>query len=254
MLHRPSFARQIGLAALVAAALACDTGGTAKPPTDAASGQVPIDAAARDAASIAVDAAASADVAARAEAAASADVAARADAGADLAAPAPRMDAAREAALSIDGAADVARAGADAAVDAVPSSLGDVRPSADALVLLAETAGFYSGDWGAMVLRVEGNVVRGTYTHDQGTLVGAFRDGVLYAWWSEVPSRLPPNDAGECEFRFLRKDGRVYIDGRWRYGTADGWREDWDIGQVDGQPPADLVTRFGDAAAFKAHP
>lgn len=125
----------------------------------------------------------------------------------------------------------------------------------DAAVLASEVVGFYSGDWGDMVLKQVGNEIWGAYTHDQGTLVGTFQAGVLVGWWSEVPSRLPTNDAGEVEFRFGRKsDGTIFFDGRWKYGSAEAWRENWDIAQVKLTPPSLLVDRFNDVAAFKRHP
>jgi hypothetical protein len=171
-------------------------------------------------------------------------------AAADVAAPRDTAVAA-EAAVAADVAV-VSKPDAGVSVDALSP---DLKPAADAPVAVAEALGFYSGDWGAMVLRMVGSEVHGTYSHDQGTIVGTFREGVLYAWWAEVPSREPTNDAGECEFRFIRKStGRVAIDGRWRYGTQGDWREDWDIDQVDGMPPAELVARFMDASAFRKHP
>lgn len=137
------------------------------------------------------------------------------------------------------------KAGATAAGDAA---------SGDAALTAAEVVGYYAGDWGDMVLREMNGEIWGAYTHDMGTIIGTFQNGVLVGWWSEVQSRLPNMDAGEVEFRFGLKNGQVFIDGRWKYGTAEAWREDWDIGLVKMPEPAALVARFNDPGAFRRHP
>lgn len=136
---------------------------------------------------------------------------------------------------------------------------GDITGNTDAAqgdagLAITEVVGFYSGDWGDMVLKEVNGEIWGAYTHDTGTIVGTFSNGVLAGWWSEVPSRLPPNDAGEVEFRFTRRNGEVFIDGRWKYGAAEAWRENWDIGLVKTTPPPALVARFADSTVFKRHP
>ncbi len=124
----------------------------------------------------------------------------------------------------------------------------------DAPIAPNEVAGYYSGQWGDMVLRLVGDEIWGAYTHDQGTIIGRYVDGVLVGWWSEFPSRLPTADAGEVEFRFTRVGNVVRMDGRWRYGTEQAWREDWDIDQVNAPPPSELSLRFATPAVFIRHP
>ena len=138
-------------------------------------------------------------------------------------------------------------------LDAAASGSADAGHG-DAGLALSEIVGYYAGDWGDMVLKEVNGEIWGAYTHDDGTIVGTFTNGVLVGWWSEVPSRLPTNDAGEVEFRFTRRNGEVFIDGRWKYGVADAWREDWDIGLVKMTSPPALVARFADTTAFKRHP
>jgi hypothetical protein len=138
------------------------------------------------------------------------------------------------------------------AVAVVDASSKDA--SGDAPLAPGEVVGYYSGQWGNMVLRLVGDEIWGAYTHDQGTIVGRYVDGVLVGWWSEVPSRLPTADAGDVEFRFTRVGNVVRMDGRWRYGTEQAWREDWDIDQVNAAPPADLLQRFDTPAVFIRHP
>jgi len=113
-------------------------------------------------------------------------------------------------------------------------------------------SGYWSGDWGRLVLAEDG---RGAYDHDDGTVMGAMQGDTFVGWWCEVPSRAPDQDAGEVELRFVEAaDGTTSIDGRWRYGTDGGWREDWDLTWDVGEPPAELVARFDDPSAFCAHP
>jgi hypothetical protein len=121
-------------------------------------------------------------------------------------------------------------------------------------------AGYWTGDWGDLVMHVVGDEMWGAYTHDEGTVRGRFANGVFTGWWAEVPSRLPTSDAGEVEFTFIVNPdaGGMGIDGRWRYGDATNepaWRENWDLAihSADAEPAA-LVARFADTAAFVAHP
>jgi hypothetical protein len=127
-------------------------------------------------------------------------------------------------------------------------------PGAQAVV------GFWTGDWGDLVMRVVGDEMWGAYSHDEGTVRGHFANGVFTGWWAEVPSRMPNSDAGEVEFTFITNPngGGMGIDGRWRYGDTTNepaWRENWDLSIHSGDPePAALTARFANASAFIAHP
>jgi|GEM_PF-7039836 len=161
-----------------------------------------------------------------------------------------QVDAAQASPVDARQSADTAvLADAASAVDASPKDAGG-----DAPIAASEVVGYYSGQWGNMVLRMVGEEIWGAYTHDQGTIVGRYVDGVFVGWWSESPSRLPNADAGDVEFRFIRVGNVVRMDGRWRYGSMEAWREDWDIGQVSAEPPADLLSRFDTPALFIRHP
>ncbi len=126
----------------------------------------------------------------------------------------------------------------------------------DTDISVGEILGFYSGDWGDMVLRHVGDEIWGAYAWDTGTIVGSIQGDALVGWWSETPSREPTSDAGDVEFRWTRDDaGNILLDGRWRYGTEEAWHEDWDISLVtDRDPPQELVERFDDESAFRRHP
>ncbi len=119
----------------------------------------------------------------------------------------------------------------------------------------AAIEGHWAGDWGNMVLRRIGTEYWGAYTHDQGTVVmRSDPDGVFRGWWSEAP-RQSSSDSGEMEFRFSWSDtGVLMLDGRWKYGVDDSWREDWDLQHADPPEPQELVDRFNDATVFVRHP
>jgi hypothetical protein len=116
-----------------------------------------------------------------------------------------------------------------------------------------DVVGFYSGDWGDMLLQPVGDEVWGTYVYDQGTVVLRVEGGAMVGWWSEVPSRMPSGDAGRVEFRWQRTAlGVIHLDGRWMYGAEQAtWSENWDLDLVTGrEAPVELVQRFSDPSLF----
>jgi hypothetical protein len=119
----------------------------------------------------------------------------------------------------------------------------------------SELAGHWKSDsWGDMVFRFEApNTMRGAYTHDDGTVLGTYSNGIFRGWWTEVTSRQPDADAGEVEFRFVRNaDGTLTIDGRWCYGHTHEWHDDWDMNKSPDSAPAALVNRLDDKSAYPA--
>jgi hypothetical protein len=134
-------------------------------------------------------------------------------------------------------------------------SQSSVAAPPNAGVTTEEIVGHWYSVWGDQLMRVVGNEIRGTYSHDEGTVVVRWdSDGVLRGWWCEVPSRAPAGDAGEVEYRFTKANGVVKVDGRWRYGVTGSWSEDWDLDHVTTRPPAELTDRFNNPAAFCRHP
>lgn len=118
-----------------------------------------------------------------------------------------------------------------------------------------QVVGYWSGDWGQLVFRQEGDKLLATYNHDEGTIAGILVGDKLVGWWCEAPSRTPDSDAGEVEMKFItRPDGTRAIDGRWRYGTAGEWQENWDINFANEAAPEALVARFSNVEAFCAKP
>ncbi len=113
----------------------------------------------------------------------------------------------------------------------------------------SDVTGFWSGDWGDLVLRVEGTKVIATYAYDQSEIVGTLSGRRITGWWCEVPTRKGPTDSGPVQFDFIgdpRTSGR--IDGRWQYASAGAdaqWSEDWDISAKSAEPPPqELVDRL----------
>ncbi len=123
-------------------------------------------------------------------------------------------------------------------------------------LFVRDILGFYSGDWGDLLLRQMGDEIWGVYAYEEGSIVGRIEGDELHGWWSEVPSRMPTNDAGEVEFRWsIGASGMIALDGRWRYGDNGAWNEDWDINLVtDRGPLPELVERFSDPTRFPREP
>ena len=111
-----------------------------------------------------------------------------------------------------------------------------------------------SEDFGVVVFRRIDGQIRGSYRYDGGTIVGTVAEGVFTGWWCEAPARQPPQQAGDVEFRLAdTPDGRL-LDGRWRYGTDEAYKESWDSRRVEVPEPADLAARFTDSPSFCPHP
>jgi hypothetical protein len=137
---------------------------------------------------------------------------------------------------------------------AAPAAGGGATPAGPPAPTRQEIQGHWSGHWGRLVLKEVNGQIRGVYSHDQGTIVGSYQEGVLRGWWCEAPSRKPSGDAGDVEFRFVKDAGGLRFDGRWRYGTTGGFNEDWDLKWTNEPIPPDLLARFNDPSAFCPHP
>ncbi len=90
----------------------------------------------------------------------------------------------------------------------------------------ADFGGAWNSAWGRIVLQFVGRKATGTFAHKNGTLEGELSvDGkTLTGWWTQAPSRQPPNAAGAFSFR-LAPDGRSFS-GEWKYGR-DGSGGAW---------------------------
>ena len=119
-----------------------------------------------------------------------------------------------------------------------------------------KVVGVWNSDaFGLVVFRATADGVRGVYRERQGTFVGAISpDGVLRGWWCEALTRVPPDDAGEVEWRLVASDDGDLALSNWRYGVQEAARGGWDLRKVGGPEPPDLAPRFDDAATFCRHP
>ena len=93
-------------------------------------------------------------------------------------------------------------------------------------------AGEWQTNWGDMTLTQNGAKVSGTYTYDNGKISGTVSGNILTGTWSEAPSYVPPDDAGEIEF-VMSADGKSFT-GKWRYGSEGSWGN-WEGGTRDTQ-------------------
>lgn len=116
---------------------------------------------------------------------------------------------------------------------------------------VAPLMGYYTGDWGQLVLRHVGDEVWGAYTHDAGGVRGTlFADGHFEGVWCEDPSRAGDQDAGLVRFDFTMNAGVPTIDGTWGYGNATPTNGDWDVVLSKEPAPAELDARFADTTRF----
>lgn len=95
--------------------------------------------------------------------------------------------------------------------------------------------------------------MRGVYRYHDGSITGAVRDGVLYGWWTEAPTRRPRLEAGRFEWRLLDTDRGEVIAGSWSYGH-ERLQPGWDLEEIGGTAPPDLRKRFAQLSAFRADP
>ncbi|HOG45926.1 MAG TPA: hypothetical protein PLJ35_21260 [Anaerolineae bacterium] len=97
-------------------------------------------------------------------------------------------------------------------------------------------AGTWDSTYGLMTLTVSGNKVSGSYEYREGKIEATLSaDGrTMEGWWTELPSRQPPGDAGRMTFALLA-DGT--IDGQWWFGK-DGDGGEW-IGTRVAAPGSD---------------
>lgn len=88
--------------------------------------------------------------------------------------------------------------------------------------------GEWQTNWGKMYIIQEGNIVTGTYEHDEGRIAGTVVGNKFIGTWSEAPSYAPDHDAGDMELE-MSADGETFT-GKWRYGSSGAWGE-WEGGK-----------------------
>jgi hypothetical protein len=114
--------------------------------------------------------------------------------------------------------------------------------------------GYWYSNWGDIYFRRVGDQLWGVYSHDRGALVCDQVGADLRCWWSELPSRQPPNDAGEADFRIVEDRGQIRLDSRWRYGADGPWNFDWQLIRAEVGKQPELEARFATPTEFVSHP
>jgi hypothetical protein len=110
-----------------------------------------------------------------------------------------------------------------------------------------------SDAFGVTVFREVDGEIHGLYRLGGGGIVGTVSNGAFRGWWCEGPTRQPPDDAGEVEWRLLEASNGDFLAGQWRYGTEESFRGGWDLRRVGGPVPADVAPRFEDPSTFRRH-
>src|SRR3954468_11676458 len=82
--------------------------------------------------------------------------------------------------------------------------------------------GTWSSTFGDMTLTESGSTVEGTYTYDQGHLVGDVSGRTLVGRWDEAPTRTGPTDAGPMELTLQATDLKSFV-GQWRHDGDTDW-------------------------------
>ncbi len=86
----------------------------------------------------------------------------------------------------------------------------------------------------------------GTYTHDDGQITGTVDGATLTGRWTEAPTRLPPQDAGDLQLT-MNADCTA-LSGFWRYGDKGHDKDGEWAGKRVGPPPTGGGTDDGGSA------
>jgi hypothetical protein len=79
--------------------------------------------------------------------------------------------------------------------------------------------------------QVESNIT-GSYDWDSGriSIRQSKTSGLAIGTWSESPTYMPPNDAGDIEIQ-QSQDGNSFV-GKWRYGSSGDWIGEWNGARI----------------------
>ena len=128
--------------------------------------------------------------------------------------------------------------------------------------------GVYNSDaYGTLVLRCHGEGprhkvrecgprdrrMRGVYRYHDGTLTGEVVGGVFRGWWTQGPTHRSRHDSGRVELRLVKTSDGPLIAGDWSYRYGE-FEPGWDLVEIGGDPPLDLVRRLDDPRTFREDP
>ena len=123
------------------------------------------------------------------------------------------------------------------------------KVSPDDLVKISprDLEGLWTSDaFGPTAFRHVDGEILGALRLARGTVVARItKDGILRGTWCEQPTRHPPDDRGQVQWRMTRSGGSGKLIGRWRYGASGAFHGGWDLTKVGGRGAR--TTRCGPA-------
>jgi Protein of unknown function (DUF4239) len=96
-------------------------------------------------------------------------------------------------------------------------------------------------------------LLRGVYRYYDGAVTGEIVDGEFRGWWTQRPTRCKENDAGRLKLRLLNTSDGPLIAGSWSY-LYGKYEPGWDLEEIGGGRPPDLVERLNDPETFVEKP
>jgi hypothetical protein len=96
--------------------------------------------------------------------------------------------------------------------------------------------------------------MRGVYRYYDGTVTGEVVDDVFRGWWTQVPTRCEHDDAGRIKLRLFNTSDGPPIVGSWSYLHEKPFYPGWDLEELGGARPPDLVKRLNDPKTFIEDP
>ena len=93
--------------------------------------------------------------------------------------------------------------------------------------------------------------MRGVFRSYDGTLTGEVVDGVFQGWWTQAPKRNRGlYYSGPLELRLVDTSDGPLVVGRWGYRNGKPEKPGWDLTEIGGATPPDLMRRLNDPATF----
>ena len=96
--------------------------------------------------------------------------------------------------------------------------------------------------------------MRGVYRYADGTVTGEVVDDVFRGWWTQDPSHRKHDDAGCFRLRLFNTSDGPPIVGSWSYRHEEPLEPGWDLEELGGARPPDLVKRLKDPKTFIEDP
>ena len=141
----------------------------------------------------------------------------------------------------------------DLAIYWAASEPREIRPGDLAAISARDLEGLWASPaFGPVVFREVDGEIRGALRLARGTVTARISQGVVRGTWCERPTRRPPDDLGEVEWRMTRSVGTDELIGRWRYGRKEPLRGGWDLTKVGGPElePPDVIGIFDQPSRF----